>query len=115
MSIWQHYNYDEKLVMLQQTAAAKKIVEQAVEKDWWVSAILMALTKTSWADFLQFKDKTHYPATIQICPPEHLISSWKDDYERLRESFIYDETKKTFEELTERMLELTNRMRNIKL
>ena len=31
MSIWQHYNHDEKLVMLQQTASAKKIVEQAVE------------------------------------------------------------------------------------
>jgi len=329
MSIWQNYNNDEKLVMLQQTAAAKKIVEQAVEKDWWVSAILMALTKTSWANFLQFKGGTslskswglinrfsedidlaisrsffglsddtpqqrtnirrkafhfiektlinelnntlissrikdfeiklvtenssatvatielryksiletiidyvspvvkiefsamsldepyleqkittlvnsiypeidneikcvfksvlpertflekifllheeyqkdkprttrmsrhlydlekimdtkfaksalentdlyetiishrkkfnniqgidynaHYPATIQICPPENLISSWKDDYEKLRESFIYDETKKTFEELTDRILELTNRLREIKL
>jgi len=58
MSIWQHYNDDEKLVMLQQTAAARKIVEQAVEKDWWVSAILTALSKTSWADFLQFKGGT---------------------------------------------------------
>jgi len=58
MSIWQHYSEDEKLVMLQQTAEAKKIVEQAVEKDWWVSAILAALTKTSWADVLQFKGGT---------------------------------------------------------
>jgi hypothetical protein len=55
MSIWQHYSKDEKLVMLQQTAEAKRIVEQAVEKDWWVNAILAALTKTSWADYLQFK------------------------------------------------------------
>ena len=31
MSIWQHYNHDEKLVMLQQTASAKKIIEQVVE------------------------------------------------------------------------------------
>ena len=58
MSIWLHYNEDEKLVMLQQTASAKNVVEQAVEKDWWVSAILMALSKTSWADFLQFKGGT---------------------------------------------------------
>lgn len=58
MSIWVHYNEDEKLVMLQQTAAAKNVVEQAVEKDWWVSVILMALSKTSWADFLQFKGGT---------------------------------------------------------
>jgi len=50
MSIWQQFTEDEKLVMLQQTAEAKKVVEQAVEKDWWVSAILMALSKTSWAD-----------------------------------------------------------------
>jgi predicted nucleotidyltransferase component of viral defense system len=329
MNIWQHYSKDEKLVMLQQTAAAKKIVEQAVEKDWWVSAILMALAKTSWADFLQFKGgtslskswrlinrfsedldlaisrsffdlsddtpqqrtairrkafhfiektlicelnnvlisseikdfdiklvtenssamvatievryksifetiidyvlpvvkiefsamsldgpfleqeistlihsiypeidneikcvfksvlpertffekifllheeyqkdkphttrmsrhlydlekimdtsfaksalantdlyetiighrkkfnniqgidyRTHYPSTVQIYPPENSISSLKDDYEKLRESFIYDETKKTFEELTARMLELTDRIREIKL
>jgi len=327
MSIWQHYNDDEKLVMLQQTATAKKIVEQAVEKDWWVSAVLMALSKSSWCDFLQFKGgtslskswnlinrfsedidlaisrsffglpddnaqkqtkirkaafnyiketlleeidnilklsnitnyeivlitenssamvvevevryksilptiidyvspivkiefsamsldepyleqeistlvnstfseidneincvfksvlpertflekifllheeyqkenprtermsrhlydlekmmdtpfaqsalknvelykmiiehrqkfnrlqnvdyQTHYPATIQICPPENLMNSWKSDYENLRESFIYDETKKTFEELTDRMLELTDRIRKI--
>ena len=58
MNIWQHYNEDEKLVMLQHTATAKKVVEQAVEKDWWVSVILMALSKTSWADFLQFKGGT---------------------------------------------------------
>lgn len=58
MRIWSQYNEDEKLVMLQQTAAAKNVVEQAIEKDWWVSAILMALSKTSWADFLQFKGGT---------------------------------------------------------
>ena len=58
MSIWFHYNKDEKLVMLQQTAAAKNVVEQAVEKDWWVSTILVALSKTLWADFLLFKGGT---------------------------------------------------------
>jgi hypothetical protein len=59
--------------------------------------------------------QTHYPATIQICPPEHLINSWRGDYENLRESFIYDKTKKPFEELTNRMLELTDRIRKIEL
>lgn len=58
MSIWQQYSEEEKMVMLQQTAEAKNIVEQAVEKDWWVSSILMALSKTSWAKFLQFKGGT---------------------------------------------------------
>lgn len=45
MSIWLHYNEDERLVMLQQTAGAKNIVEQAVEKDWWVNAILNDIVK----------------------------------------------------------------------
>ena len=58
MSIWLRFNEDEKLVMLQQTAAAKNIIEQAVEKDWWVSAILNALSKTSCTGFLQFKGGT---------------------------------------------------------
>lgn len=58
MSSWFQYNNDEKLVLLQQTASAKNIVEQAVEKDWWVTAVLMALSKTTWADYLQFKGGT---------------------------------------------------------
>jgi len=58
MGIWLNYNEDEKLVMLQQTAEAKNVVEQAIEKDWWVSTILMALSKTSCAEFLQFKGGT---------------------------------------------------------
>lgn len=59
MSIWLNYNEYEKLVLLQQTAKAKKIsAEQAIEKDWWVTTILVALSKSSWADFLQFKGGT---------------------------------------------------------
>lgn len=58
MNIWLNYSDDEKLVLLQQTAEEKRIVEQAVEKDWWVNAVLMALSKTSWADSLQFKGGT---------------------------------------------------------
>lgn len=248
MSIWFQHNNDEKLVMLQQTAAAKSIVEQAVEKDWWVSVVLMALSKTSWNKFLQFKGgtslskawklinrfsedidlaisrsffglpeetkkqrteistlihsryleidneikcmfksvlpertflekifllheeyqkdnprtesmsrhlydlekimdspyaklalentelyktiikhrqkfnniqnidyRTHYPDTIQICPPEKLYNDWKNDYENLRESFIYDKEKKTFEELITRISELTDRIRKINI
>lgn len=59
MNIWLDYTHEEKLVMLQQAGAAKKIaVEQAIEKDWWVSTILTALSRTSWADFLYFKGGT---------------------------------------------------------
>ncbi|WP_085536388.1 nucleotidyl transferase AbiEii/AbiGii toxin family protein [Massilibacteroides vaginae] len=59
MSIWLNYTNEEKLVLLQQTAEAKRIAaEQAIEKDWWVSVVLVALSKTSWADVLQFKGGT---------------------------------------------------------
>lgn len=46
--IWLKYKTDEKLVMLQKVADSKGIVEQAVEKDWWVTAVLKALSNTTW-------------------------------------------------------------------
>jgi len=60
--------------------------------------------------------RTHYADQIQICPPKKLLKDWRNDYENLLESFIYDKSKKTFDELITRMLELTNRIRkaNIK-
>jgi hypothetical protein len=90
MSIWFHYNNDEKLVMLQQTAAAKNIVEQAVEKDWWVSAVLMALSKTSWADYLQFKGGT------SLSKAWELINRFSEDIDlAIGRSFfgLHEETK----------------------
>jgi len=57
--------------------------------------------------------QTHYPAFIQIVPPENLISSWQEDYETLKQSFIYEDTKKTFDEIIERLQELTKRIREI--
>lgn len=57
---------------------------------------------------------THYPASIRICPPENLTVSWKDDYERLRQSFIYEEAPKSFGELSDRLQELTNSIRMVK-
>jgi hypothetical protein len=55
----------------------------------------------------------HYPDKIQVCPPEKMRNDWKNDYESLRESFIYDKSKKTFEELIVRILELTDTIREI--
>ncbi|MDL2266028.1 nucleotidyl transferase AbiEii/AbiGii toxin family protein [Parabacteroides sp. OttesenSCG-928-G21] len=57
--IWQKYNKDEKTVMLQQVAEKKGIIEQAVEKDWWVTVVLKALSNTSWGNgVLLFKGGT---------------------------------------------------------
>ena len=55
----------------------------------------------------------HFPAFIQIVPPENLINSWKEDYDRLKQSFIYEDRKKTFDEIIERLSELTERIRKI--
>ncbi len=57
--IWQKYTVDEKLAMLQNVAETKGVVEQAVEKDWWVTAVMKALTNTSWGNgILLFKGGT---------------------------------------------------------
>jgi predicted nucleotidyltransferase component of viral defense system len=58
--------------------------------------------------------QSHCPDKIQICPPDRLLKEWEDDYRQLQQSFIYDDSKMTFAELTERLQELTNRIRNIK-
>ncbi|MDR3266279.1 MAG: nucleotidyl transferase AbiEii/AbiGii toxin family protein, partial [Tannerella sp.] len=57
--------------------------------------------------------QTHYPALIQICPPENLIKAWEDDYNQLKQSFIYDDKKLSFSELIERLQQLTHRIRKI--
>jgi hypothetical protein len=57
--------------------------------------------------------RTHYPALIQICPPENLTVAWEKDYKQLQQSFIHEESK-SFGELTSRLQELTNRIRMIK-
>ncbi|MDD2634690.1 MAG: hypothetical protein PHW82_04250 [Bacteroidales bacterium] len=59
--------------------------------------------------------RSHYPDAIQIYPPEKLIKDWKNYYDNLRESFIYDKSKKTFEELLTKISELTDRIRNINI
>lgn len=57
----------------------------------------------------------HYPAYIQIIPPENLRSSWREDCEKLKQSFIYETPKKEFDEIIERLLKLTKRIRKMKM
>jgi hypothetical protein len=44
----------------------------------------------------------HSPEHIRIIPPEHLLSLWEDDYEKMKNSMIYGE-KLSFEELIKRI------------
>jgi hypothetical protein len=89
MSIWLNYSEDEKMVLLQQTAVARKIsAEQAIEKDWWVTAILVALSKSSWADFLQFKGGT------SLSKAWGLISRFSEDIDLTISRSFFDHLKK---------------------
>ena len=58
--------------------------------------------------------RTHYPEWIQICPPEHLVNEWANDYRLLQQSFIYEKSK-PFDELIARLLQLTTTIREINL
>jgi len=95
MSIWLNYSEDEKMVLLQQTAVARKIsAEQAIEKDWWVTAILVALSKSSWADFLQFKGGT------SLSKAWGLISRFSEDIDLAISRSFFDLPEETNQQRT---------------
>ena len=55
----------------------------------------------------------HHPSTICFCPPEERRKEWSNDYDEMRNSFIYGETL-SFDELMERMKELQERFKQIR-
>ena len=58
MRHWQQYNETEKLQLLDITSASKALPRLAVEKDWWVMAVMNALSKTEYASLMSFKGGT---------------------------------------------------------
>lgn len=64
MTLWQNLDMSERIAAAQTTAANKNIEDRAVEKDWWVTAVLKALFMTPCSDYLLFKGlciATHKP------------------------------------------------------
>jgi len=57
-SLWIDLTPDDKVASVQTTAAKRRIDERAVEKDWWVTAVLNALYHTDCAPWLNFKGGT---------------------------------------------------------
>ena len=55
MILWQNPDMSERIAAAQTTAANKNIEDRAVEKDWWVTAVLKALFSTSCSNYLLFK------------------------------------------------------------
>lgn len=58
MSKWIDFSIDERKAMIQGVVDALHIDEPAAEKDWWVTAVLYALFRTSPAEHLLFKGGT---------------------------------------------------------
>lgn len=55
---WQQYNDVEKIQLLDIVSATKKLPRLAIEKDWWVTVVLMAISKTKYSDLYSFKGGT---------------------------------------------------------
>lgn len=58
MAHWQQYNKEERLQLLDITSAKKNLPKLAIEKDWWVTMVLKALSHTQYSEFLSFKGGT---------------------------------------------------------
>ena len=58
MSKWTDFSLNERRAMIQGVVDAMHIDEAAVEKDWWVTAVLYALFRTSPSEYLLFKGGT---------------------------------------------------------
>ena len=58
MKHWQQLNIDERLDVLAITSARTKLPQLVVEKDWWVTMVLKALSKTRYFSLMSFKGGT---------------------------------------------------------
>lgn len=58
MTVWTKLSVDERLTILSNIAEEKGIVDNAVEKDYWVSMVLRSVFSLSYSDALVFKGGT---------------------------------------------------------
>lgn len=58
MKHWQQLSIEDRLDVLEITAAKTQLPLLAVEKDWWVTMVLKALTKSRHFDLMSFKGGT---------------------------------------------------------
>lgn len=52
------YNIEERRQLLDIASAEKNLPKQAIEKDWWVTMVLKALSQTQYSNLLSFKGGT---------------------------------------------------------
>ena len=58
MKHWQQLNIEERLDVLEMTSAKTHLPQLAVEKDWWVTMVLKALSATRYFKLMSFKGGT---------------------------------------------------------
>ena len=58
MAHWQQYNIEERLQLLDIASAEKNLPKLAIEKDWWVTMVLKALSQTLYSNLFSFKGGT---------------------------------------------------------
>ena len=56
---------------------------------------------------------SHHPQRINFLPPVSVIKEWESDYNKMKENFIYDTLKMSFEKLMNRIIELQECVRNM--
>ena len=83
--LWQNLNISEKTAAVQAVAADKNIEERAVEKDWWVTAVMKAIFNTECAEYLLFKGGT------SLSKGWNLISRFSEDLDlSINRTFFID-------------------------
>ncbi len=55
----------------------------------------------------------HNPFTLSFIPPESIMKEWEKDYQSMQNHFIYEDRSLSFDELLQRLKELTARIRNL--
>lgn len=58
MKHWQQLSIEERLDVLEITSAKTHLPQQTVEKDWWVTMVLKALSTTRHFNLMSFKGGT---------------------------------------------------------
>lgn len=56
--LWQNLSKEEQIASIHAVAESKNIDERAVEKDWWVTVVLKALSMCECSSHLLFKGGT---------------------------------------------------------
>ncbi len=91
MKHWQQYSEQERLQLLDIVAAQKGLPRIAIEKDWWVTMTLKALSTTQFSHLMSFKGGT------SLSKGWNLISRFSEDIDialRREDRFAISSTSK---------------------